>query len=213
MNIKLAFLAFSMALAGCGGSGQSAPPLPPPLLVLPHSASIVAFMGDSVTQLWVLSNYDTNTALNFGVSAQTSVQMLARFDALLASGPSIVVIEAGINDLHLLGPQATNINSIASMAAQAKAAGMRVILCSLLPDSFAYTTGLAPRNADILAMNDEILKLAQAQGYLYADYYDAMLLPNGNQNVALTKDGLHPTDAGYVYLWNVLEPLIKEYQL
>jgi lysophospholipase L1-like esterase len=179
-------------------------------LVLPRSSSVTAFMGDSLTQNWVLPNYDTNPAINFGMSGQTTVQMLARFDTVLASGASIVVIERGINDLYYLGPQATNIDSIASMAAQAKAAGMRVILCSLVPDSFDYLSGMAPTTAGIVAMNERILLLAKARGYLYADYYDAMPTPEGGQRVSLTIDGLHPNNTGYAYLWNVLEPLLAE---
>lgn len=210
MDIRYGFLAMLLTLTGCGG-GSSSSVIPSQTVKEPPLSNIVAFMGDSITQFWDLSLYDTtNPTVNFGIAGQTSVQMLARFGAVLSSGAGVVVIDAGINDLYWLGPQVTNLDSIASMAAQAHAAGMRVILTSLIPDSFAYTSGVAPVNGDILAMNDKLVALAQAQGYLYADYYDAMLLPDGTQDVAATLDGLHPNAIGYAKMWAVLQPLVDE---
>lgn len=170
-------------------------------------------MGDSITQYWAVSDYDTtNPTVNLGIAGQTTVQMLARFGAVLSSGAGVVVIEGGINDLYYLGPTVANTDSIATMAAEAKAAGIRVIIASLLPDSYPYPAGVdyPPQTDDILAMNEALMKLCADNGYLYADYYDAMLLPDGAQDVAATTDGLHPNAAGYTIMWGVLAPLIKE---
>jgi hypothetical protein len=46
-------------------------------------------------------------------------------------------------------------------------------------------------------MNEALMKLCADNGYLYADYDDAMLLPDVAQDVAATIDGLHPNAAGY----------------
>lgn len=215
---QVCLTAMISALTACGGDSPDslqslgtiktttiAPPVGPPL------SNIVAFMGDSITARWDLQDYDTtNPVLNFGIGNQTSVQMLGRFNEVLSSGAGVVVIEGGINDLYLLGPNMANIDSIANMAAQAKAAGIRVILTSLMPDSFSYATGTAPTEFEIFSMSEALETLAQSDGYLYADFFDAMRLPDGAQDPSLTIDGLHPNAAGYAKLWAVLEPLIAE---
>ena len=208
-----------LVLTACGGGDSTAslqslgtikaaavaPPAGPPL------SNIVAFMGYSIIARWELQDYDTtNPVLNFGIGNQTTVQMLGRFGEVLSSGAGVVVIEGGLNDLYQLGPKTANIDSIASMATQAKAAGIRVILTSLVPDSFSYATGTAPTSSDIFAMSEALEALAQSQGYLYADFFDAMRLPDGAQDPSLTIDGVHPNAAGYAKLWAVLEPLIAE---
>jgi lysophospholipase L1-like esterase len=204
-DVKRLLLLIFILVAACNGAAEQQVPPTKPI------SDTVAFMGDSITSLWDVQDYDTtNPTLNFGVSGQLTAQMLARFSEVLTSGAGIVVIDGGINDLYVLGPENTNTDSIREMAAEASAAGMRVILCALIPDSYDYPTGAAPQLADILAFNDKLLYLAQQNGYLYADYYPAMLLPNGEQDVALTKDGLHPNAAGYARMWSVLQPLIEE---
>lgn len=207
LNIRQASLAWMMlTLSACSGND-------PPARVQAPISNIVAFMGDSITQYWAVSDYDTtNPTVNLGIAGQTTVQMLARFDAVLSSGAGVVVIEGGINDLYYLGPTVANTDSIAKMAAEAKAAGIRVIIASLLPDFYAYPAGVGypPQSGDILAMNEALMKLCSDNGYLYADYYDEFLNADGTVNKSLYLDGLHPDADGYAVMWKVLQPLLNE---
>ena len=193
----------ALILAGCGGGGDA---------VQPASAvsNLTAFMGDSITRRWDLTQYDVQPTLNFGVDADTTVQMLARLNGVLAADPGVLVILGGVNDLQDFGPAGANIDSIKSMAAQAKAARIRVILCSVMPTTdFEFAT-LHFTLADVRAFNDQLIELAQQNGYLYADYYDEFLNPDGSVNNSLYLDGLHPSAAGYAVMWGVLEPLLVE---
>ena len=213
MRLTVILLTAIFAMSGCGGGSQMTqerqitPSVGPP--VRAPISNVAAFMGDSITQLWNLSAYDSGPTINLGVSGQTTVQMLARFDAVTSSGAGVVVILGGINDFDLLGQAATNIDSIKAMAAQAKSAGIRVILCSVLPESYL----LMPAGmtlADIEAFNQQLIELAQANGYLYADYFDVMVNADGTQNQSLFRDGLHPNATGYAVMWEVITPLLTE---
>jgi acyl-CoA thioesterase I len=200
-------------LVACGGGApiienQQAAQLAAPA-AQPAVSNVVAFMGDSITQLWDIPDYDTTTpSINFGVSGQTTPQMLARFNnEVVASAPGIVVILGGINDLWLYGPSGTNIDSIKAMAAAATAANIKVILCSVMPSDFLNQQFAL---SDIEAFNQQLIQLAKDNGYLYADYYDEFLTPDGQADNSLLNNGLHPNAAGYAKMWAVLKPLIAE---
>jgi lysophospholipase L1-like esterase len=208
--VKAVFLLAAGLLVGCGSAtvtvrANSAPP-PQTKAV----SNLTAFMGDSITQFWNIPAFDPNPILNFGVAEETSVDMLARFQRdVIASDPGVVVILAGINDFFDFGPVKTNTGSINAMAAMAQAAGIKVILCSVMPSDYTFE----PQNftqADVQAFNDQLIEIARANGYLYADYYAQFLNPDGSINLSLFSDGLHPTDAGYALMWKVLAPLLAE---
>jgi lysophospholipase L1-like esterase len=196
MILRTSAIAAICLLAGCDGGGNTSVQPAPPI------SNVAAFMGDSITHRWDLTQYDPNPTVNFGVDGDSTAQMLARFDAVIAIAPGVVVILGGIND-----GATSNTDSIKAMAGQATAAGIRVILCSVLPFSFQ---GHDLDQAHIGSLNQELINLAQANGYLYADYFDVMINPDGSQNQSLFVDGLHPNAAGYAKMWAVVAPLLAE---
>jgi len=196
MDRRLICALLALVLSACGGGNISVQQTQSPLL-----SDVVAFMGDSITHQWDLTQYDAGPTINFGVGGDTTVQMLARFDAVISAAPGVVVILGGTNDLFY--NQDASTDSIAAMAAMAKASGIRVILCSVMP---ADRTPLAA----IEIFNAQLIKLAQANSYLYADYYDEFLTADGTANNSLLYDGLHPNAAGYAVMWGVISPLLTE---
>ena len=113
--------------------------------------------------------------VNRGISGQTTPQMLVRFrqDVVLLK-PKVVVLLAGTNDmagntgketLEEIG------NNIASMSELARANGIRVVLCSVLPASdFSWHKGLEPA-PKIKALNAWMKDYAAKNGFVYVDYY------------------------------------------
>ena len=135
--------------------------------------------------------------------------MLSRFDStVLTSGADLVVILGGINDIGQGFSVDSIVANIATMAQRADEAGIRVVLCSVMPAD-TYYTQLVDAQSTIPLLTEKILALAQQNGYLYADYYDEMLdgTDDGLPNMALFKHGLHPNAAGYEVMWGVLQPL------
>jgi lysophospholipase L1-like esterase len=134
--------------------------------------------------------------------------MLARFhNEVIDSDPAIVVILGGINDFQERGQSGTNTDAIVAMASQASSAGIKVILCSVLPTDYPNPN---LNLAEIEAFNQELVQIAQENGYLYADYYDVMVNADGSTNDSLFKDHIHPNDLGYAKMWAVIAPLIAE---
>ena len=174
--------------------------------------SRVVFFGDSITDIWKLPDYFPGKPyINRGIGGQTTPQMLVRFrEDVIDLQPKVVVILAGTNDIAgntgpMLLPQIEA--NYASLAELARAHGIRVVFCSVLP-VHNYT----PRSLDFFAQRspEKILELNQwlkaycdANGYIYLDYFSAMVDDKGMLKVDLADDGLHPNAAGF----KVMAPL------
>ncbi len=85
----------------------------------------------------MLSFFQSNPYLDRGISGQTTPQMLVRFrQDVIDLKPKVVAILAGINDIaENTGPSSVQMteNNLMSMAQLAKANGIKVVLCSVLP--------------------------------------------------------------------------------
>jgi lysophospholipase L1-like esterase len=174
----------------------------------------VVFMGDSITDGWG-SRYGKffpgKPYINRGISGQTTPQMLIRFRPdVVALRPQAVVILAGTNDIAgNTGPMTLEAieDNLASMSELARANGIRVVLASLLPVC-DYIRPQTPRRPPekILALNAWMEDYAAKNGFIYLDYYSAMLDDKKMLKQELTGDGLHPNDAGY----EIMAPLAEK---
>jgi len=177
----------------------------------------VVFMGDSITEGWHFDGPHGSFAgkpyINRGISGQTSPQMLVRFrQDVIDLQPKVVVILAGTNDIAgNTGPMTLEQteNNLASMADLATANHIRVVLCSVLPAyDFPWHPGLEPA-PNILALNTWIKSYATEKGYIYVDFHSAMKDQRDGLPANLSKDGVHPTPAGYAVMAPLVEAGIK----
>lgn len=172
----------------------------------------VVFMGNSITEGWPghAPRFFQNSAyINRGISGQTTPQMLVRFrQDVIALQPAAVVILAGINDIAgNTGPTtvAAIMDNITSMAELAKANGIEVLLCSVLPAAtFPWAPDIEPV-AEVLALNKMIEAYCKAKDFTYVDYFSAMADAENGLQATLTYDGVHPNKAGY----EVMGPLVE----
>jgi lysophospholipase L1-like esterase len=175
--------------------------LPPPA----PGENRVVFMGDSITQGWKLDqSFPGKPYVNRGIGGQTTPQMVVRFrQDVIDLKPKVVVILAGINDIAgNTGPMTLEQTegNIASMAELAKANGIRVVLCSVLPAyDFPWAPGLAPA-PKVVAVNAWMKQYAADKGDVYVDYYSAMSDDRGGLPPTLSKDGVHPLPPGYAIM-------------
>jgi lysophospholipase L1-like esterase len=184
-------------------------------LLPPGKTPRVVFLGDSSTDAWRLNEYFTNRDfINRGIGGQTTSQMLARFrQDVLALNPKLVVILAGTNDIAT-GTAANQIeDNLATMGDLAKEHGIKVAFASILPVSdyhkdadpqYERTPGRPP--AAIYAINQWIRTLCQNAGFVWMDYYAAMVDPMGQIKGDLSDDGLNPNAKGY----RVMSPVALE---
>ena len=184
--------------------------LPPPSK-LPR----VVFLGDSITDGWRLNEYFTGRDfVNRGIGGQTTLQMIARFrQDVAALNPKAVVVLAGTNDIAAGVPANQIEENLATMGDLAKAHGIKAAFASILPVSdyhkdadphFEETPAHPP--ATITAINNWLRAYCQSQGFVYVDYYTAMVDSAGQMQPDLSDDGLHPNAKGY----RVMSPVALE---
>jgi len=184
----------------------------------------VVFMGDSITEGWGMKATPNSPGrgeffpgkpyINRGISGQTTPQMLVRFrqDVILLK-PKVVVLLAGTNDIaENTGKETIEEigNNIASMSELARASGIRVVLCSVLPASdFHWHKGLEPA-PKIRALNAWMKEYAAKNGFVFVDYYSPMVNSEGGLKSELSPDGVHPNKAGYDLMAPLAEAGIAE---
>jgi lysophospholipase L1-like esterase len=174
----------------------------------------VVFMGDSITDGWGRQYgqfFPGKPYVNRGISGQTTPQMLIRFRPdVIALKPKVVVFLAGTNDIAgNTGPMTLDAieDNLTSMAELATANNIKVVLSSVMPvcDYIKPQTERRPPEK-IIALNAWMKDYAARNGFVYLDYYSAMLDDKEMFRKELTYDGLHPNDAGY----EVMGPLAEK---
>ena len=182
-------------------------------------APSVAFMGNSITQCWYEMHPDFFNDNNFagrGISGQVTQQMMSRFRAdVIDLEPRAVVILAGTNDVARnngyisLEHIAQNIESMIQLA---KANRIKVILCSVLPvKQYKWRKDLGNVSWQILELNKMLRKLARKYNCKWVDFYEPMVDREGGLDSRYTKDGVHPTPAGYDLMEAIIAPKLKRY--
>jgi lysophospholipase L1-like esterase len=200
----------------------------------------VVFMGDSITDLWSLAeSFPGQPYVNRGIAGQTTSQMVLRmFPDVIALKPAAVVILAGTNDIS----RATGASTaemvefnIMAMTQLAKANGIKVVLCAILPTDDTPVAsaalpgagrggppqqgqgsgrGAAPRRrnsemrppADIIRLNTWMREYARAADVGFIDFYAAVVGADGMFRDGWSSDGVHPTKEGYA----VMAPLVRD---
>lgn len=177
----------------------------------------VVLMGDSITDGWVTKHgefFADGTVLGRGISGQVTSQMLVRFRRdVLDFHPKYVAILAGINDIARNEGRIDKENiygNIISMVEVAKANKIKPVVCSILPCSLiGWRKELGNPTEQILWINGKLQEYAKAHHIVYVDYYSAMALPEGGLPEEYSKDGVHPTPAGYEVMEKVLVEALK----
>lgn len=180
---------------------------------------ICGFMGDSITARWGRDNtghptfFTANSFLNAGISGQTTSQMLARFDAdIVQFAPLAVVICAGTNDIAQNQGYISNediLKNIASMCQMARQAGIKVILCSLLPaNKYNWRPSVQPASL-IKDLNARIKAYAAQQNFTFVDFWTPFADSEDGLPTKYSSDGVHPNQDCYTLMENIILPVIQ----
>ena len=177
----------------------------------------VVFMGNSITESWAplfARQFPAKPYVGRGISGQTTPQMLVRFrQDVIALKPAVVVILGGTNDIAgNTGPSTLEMieDNLASMAEIAQANRIRVVLASVLPVfDYPWKKGLEPA-PKIVALNTWIKDYAARVGAVYLDFHTPMADDKQGLRSDLSRDGVHPTEAGYRVMAPLAERAIAE---
>ena len=222
---------------GCGQQPNTAPALQPPLLLtdwawlgryrednaklLARGARVnVVFMGDSITEGWARTDTDLFASdgsgprgiVGRGISAQTTPQMLVRFQSdVVALRPGAVHIMAGTNDIAgNTGPMALEDtkNNFRAMCEIAKANKMFVVLGASPPASRYWWSPATQPHDTVVALNEWLRDYAKQIGGAFADYAAALSDGKGGVNRELAKDEVHPNEQGYAAMRRIVEAIL-----
>jgi len=165
----------------------------------------LAALGDSITARYrlaysypdLLGRWRGIPARNFGVSGNTTAQMLDRLSEVLESGPlpQVVVILGGTNDVARGMPVEAALRNLQTIAERVRDSGRRpVLVCP--PPSGAFHVDRAE------ALRSGLRDYARAQGLLFVDPWPAMEDParRGALRPELDLDVLHPNEQGQYVL-------------
>ena len=177
----------------------------------------VVFMGNSITDGWIRISpefFEGKPFIDRGISGQTTPQMLVRFRAdVIHLKPKVVLILGGTNDIAgNTGPSTLEMieDNLASMAELAKANGIRVIMCSVLPVyDYPWKPGLEPAEK-IVTLNKWIKAYASKHKCDYLDYYSSVVDDRKGMKAEYSKDGVHPNKEGYKVMELLAEKAIKK---
>jgi lysophospholipase L1-like esterase len=177
----------------------------------------VVFYGNSITEGWAPyfgAMFPGKPYVGRGISGQTTPQLLVRFrQDVIALEPAVVVILAGTNDIAgNTGPTTLEMiaDNLMSMVELAKAHGIRVVLSSVLPAyDFPWRPGREPA-PKIVALNTWMKDYASSHDVVYLDYHTAMADDHQGLGPKYSEDGVHPNEAGYRVMAQLVERAIAE---
>ena len=174
----------------------------------------MSISGENVTITWHAGFFTSNNYVDKGVSAETTSQMLARYqNDVLSLDPFCVVIMGGTNDLAQGVSKDNILSNIKSMAEQAAAKNMKVVLCSVTPcnDEYSRLTP-RPKGTHIVALNKMIKEYAVSKNFTYCDYYPTLVASDGYslKTEYCLYDHLHPNPDAYTVMEGVIKPIIEE---
>lgn len=200
----------------------------------------VAFLGDSITAQgvsngviatistdsratrnmnrgfshWVAAltrqNFRAPQALNFGVSGETSAQIAARVDDVVASGAGVCVVLAGTNDIGVVAASVT-IANLTTIYMALEAANVMAIAIPILPRDLAAN---AANSLFVQRVNYWLINVAPTifsnlyiadARYAYGDPTDGNMAPRAG----FSYDGLHPTAIGARYIGKVVADILN----
>ena len=176
---------------------------------------LVAFLGDSLTSGWKLSEGEAYPAivgrtltergrpirvLNAGVSGETAAEGLARLSAVLEHHPDVLVVALGINDA-LRGQSLEDTEATLRRAVeQARASGCLLLLVGFhIPEK--------PHGPEYARRFGEIYPHLAAE-YKVALVPDLLAGVSGHEEL-LFPDRLHPNAPGHVRLAETLRPHLE----
>jgi len=171
-----------------------------------HIRPRVIFIGDSITENWQLGDPSlfSPTSLDRGIGGQTTPQILLRFHQdVVALGPRVVHIMAGVNDIMGNTGPTTNetiVNNIRAMVEIAKANGIRVVLAAMTPARTFVAKPELDLSVRIATVNRQLRQLTATQKVTFVDYAPVLAGSDGSLKAPLGNDGLHPNRDGYALM-------------
>lgn len=182
--------------------------------------SYMTLNGSNITTKFHPEFFSSNGYIDKGISGQNTTQMRARFQKdVIALYPKAFVIMGGTNDIAQGTSDDIIFDNVAYMASEAKAAGIKVVICSITPNNRDYGGEVGWKSVHIEALNSRYKALCDSEGYTYCDYWSSLVARTGEAAVSTDiyhglKDGyklyddLHPGPDAYTVMEGIIKPIL-----
>jgi lysophospholipase L1-like esterase len=169
----------------------------------PASSGALVMLGDSLTEAgpWEQA-FPDREVVNAGVTGDTTEDVAARLDAVVATAPAVVVVMAGTNESR----RAT---------VEQVVRGLEDILFRLhheLPDARLVVCSVLPREREradwIREVNIHVRQFAPTVKAEFLDLWPAFAQEDGELRDDLTPDRLHLNERGYEAWVEQLRPVL-----
>lgn len=174
-----------------------------------YKDNLIVLFGDSQIGLWRMEpSFGLLPIVNKGVYGDFAAKAIDRFQQdVLSLNPRLLVMLIGTNDLGSGQSIESIVKNIQIMAEMASGRDIRLVLCSLLPVRGKYMCDHSPE--DIVQVNNELKILSEQYDADYVDFHSRLIDKHGLFTSEFTSDGLHPSEAGYVKMTNIILPYLE----
>ncbi|MEM9215981.1 MAG: GDSL-type esterase/lipase family protein [Cyanobacteria bacterium P01_F01_bin.150] len=192
-----------------------------PILPIDKQRKRVVFFGDSRAKDWPSPDLDGYEFINRGLSSQTTIQNIQRFDHHVSPlQPDIVILQVGINDLKTIALFPDRKNdiiadcqaNIKSLVDASRDTGATVIITTIFPVGTVPLERKPFWSEDIEQALDDInaylATLAGDRVFIF-DTAPVLANPEGRVIKAYEKDELHLKPQAYAQLNQSLESLLE----
>jgi len=182
---------------------QTDPPPRPGAAPVPVRQADIVMVGDSITAggRWA-AHFPGVRIANRGVSGDTSLNILARMDGILATKPKRALLMFGINDIYNGVPVGRIVQRYERIVTILTARGIEVVIQSTLECS---GSACGKKLAHVHALNARLQGLAASRGLRFVDI-NVALSDRGGLKSTYSRDGVHLNGAGYARWYAVVRP-------
>ncbi len=181
---------------------------------LPLVKNSIVFLGNSITDSGEWFEFLGNKkCLNRGISADHTLGILLRLDAITKLQPKKLFIMIGVNDLSLnmtVDEITANYRQILDRV-KSETPRTKVFIQSVLPVNPATGMALSHTNRTplIIELNGRLRGLAGEYGHTWIDLFSLMADENNHLRRSYSIDGLHLTWEGYRVWTEAIRPYVK----
>jgi lysophospholipase L1-like esterase len=165
----------------------------------------VVFLGDSITEggdwaAW----FPEQNAVNQGVGGDTTDDVLARLDAVVAADPDEIALLIGTNDLGTRQSVEHLVRNVQTILVDLRRdlPGARMLVQSVMPRAREFADRIQEANIHLRQFSATV----HAQ---YLDLWPAFAQEDGEIRPELSPDRLHLNDAGYEAWLGELRPAFE----
>jgi lysophospholipase L1-like esterase len=165
----------------------------------------IAFVGDSITNHGDWSSwFPDRDVRNFGVSGDTTDDLIARIDQVLEFRPESIALLIGTNDLGTRKSVEHLVRNVEYLLVTLRRdlPGTRMLVQSIMPRAREFA-------AQVQDANRHLRQFSPSVNAQYLDLWPAMALEDGEIDPQFSDDRLHLTERGYQAWLAELRPALE----